>query len=772
MRIHRLIGTLLLAVFSMGKVNAKNNYAVIPKPRQLIAEAGAFKINASTRILVSAGHEELTKIGTLLSEAVFQANGLHLPVTETSSVTGQVNTIGFFSDADTSLGKEGYRLDAGKKKVVIHASHSQGHYYALQTLLQLLPAEIFSHRNTFSGNLSIPCCRITDAPRFSYRGMHLDVVRHFFPVAAVKKYIDLLALHKMNTFHWHLTDDQGWRIEIKKYPLLTSVGSRRKETMAGPYDDHRFDGIPYEGFYSQEDIREVVKYARDHYVNVIPEIEMPGHALAALASYPELACTTGPFEVATQWGVFDDVFCPSEKTFQFLEEVLTEVASLFPGKYIHIGGDECPKTRWKSSAYCRQLMNQEGLKDEHEVQSYFIRRIEKFLATKQKQIIGWDEILEGGLAPEATVMSWRGIDGGIAAARQGHDVIMTPGSHCYFDHYQSDPATEPLAFGGYTPIKKVYAFEPVPNDSLTDEQQKHILGAQGNLWTEYIHNLKEAEYMAYPRASALAEVLWSPAGTRNWDDFSKRLLNHFRRLDALDVRYSKNIFDLTATASADTVKKQMTVTLQKSIPAGEIHYTTNGTEPYKKFYIYTGPFRLTKSSVVKATLYYKDEIGNTLTKKFIVHKATARQYKLTHLWKQYDGGTAYGLTDGVTGIVNQYNTWVGFSGKDLDATIDLANKSTIRKMSINFYNKNRDWIFLPVEVEFFVSVDGTQFQSVKKTEITVDSSANSLLNATVELPAMEARYVRVLAKNIGKIPEGHEGAGQDAWLFADEIVVE
>jgi len=768
----RKIFLLLLLCCSTNVGWSKNQYALIPQPKELIPQKGTFKINSATKILVGSTNEQVRKTAELLAETLFRAGGIQVPVTETTGETGQVNSLGFFITADTSLGPEGYRMAVGKKMVVIHANTPRGHFYALQTLLQLMPPLIYATDNTYSGTLSIPCCTITDAPRFGYRGLHLDVARHFFTVAEVKKYIDLLALHKMNTFHWHLTDDQGWRIEIKKYPLLTTVGSKRKETMAGRYDDNKKDGIPYEGFFTQDEIRDVVAYAQERYITVIPEIEMPGHALAALAAYPNLACIPGPYEVATIWGVFDDVFCPTEETFHFLEDVLTEVCTLFPGTYIHIGGDECPKTRWKNSDYCQQLMKREGLKDEHELQSYFIRRIENFLATKGKKIIGWDEILDGGLAPGATVLSWRGINGGIAAARQDHDVIMAPGSHCYFDHYQSDPATEPVAIGGYTPIKKVYAFDPVPADSLTAEQQTHILGAQANLWSEYLTSFKQVQYMAYPRACALSEVLWSPAGTRNWDDFSKRLLKHFKRLDALKVNYAKSIFDLTATTSADTVKNQLTVTFQKSIPAGEIHYTTNGTEPYRKFYIYTGPFRLTKSSEVKAILYHQDEIGNTLTRKFTVHKATAKKYTLTYPWKQYDGGNAFGLTDGVSGIVNQYNTWVGFSGNNLDIAIDLREKQPVQKISVNFYNKNRDWIFLPTTVEFFTSDDGNNYQSVKKVTVVSDGAANSIVNALAEIPSTQSRFIRVVATSAGKIPEGFEGAGQDAWLFADEVVVE
>jgi len=366
------------------------------------------------------------------------------------------------------------------------------------------------------------------------------VGRHFMPVEFVKKYIDYIAMNKMNVFHWHLTEDQGWRIEIKKYPKLTEIGSQRKETIIGhAHESKEYDGKPYGGFYTQDEIKDVVAYAQARYVTVVPEIELPGHALAALASYPELGCTGGPYEVATTWGVFDDVYCAGkEETFKFLEDVISEVMPLFPGEYFHIGGDECPKTQWEKCPYCQARMKKEGLKNEHELQSYFVQRIEKFLNAHGKKMIGWDEILEGGLAPNATVMSWRGEEGGIAAAQAHHDAVMTPGNYCYFDHYQADPKTQPLAIGGFTPLKEVYEYEPIPKE-LTPEEGKYILGAQGNVWTEYMKTPERVEYMVFPRIAALAEVVWSPKASRNYDDFMNRMQDEVKRYDAYGINYCK-----------------------------------------------------------------------------------------------------------------------------------------------------------------------------------------------------------------------------------------
>jgi hexosaminidase len=429
--------------------------------------------------------------------------------------------------------------------VLLSASTIVGLTHGLQTLRQLLPAAV-ERTIPFPGmHWAIPAVTIDDAPRFSYRGMHLDVGRHFFTVDFIKRYLDLLALYKFNTFHWHLTEDQGWRIEIRKYPRLTSVGAWRKETVVEKnFDPYIGDRTPYGGFYTQDQVREVVAYAAARSIAVIPEIEMPGHSLAALAAYPELACTPGPFEVGTRWGVFEDIYCPSEQTFAVLEDVLTEVMALFPSRYIHIGGDEAPKTRWKASPIAQEVIRREGLKDEAELQSYFIRRIERFLAGHGRRLIGWDEILEGGLAPEATVMSWRGMDGGIEAAKQGHDVIMTPTSHVYFDHYQGPRETEPFAFGGFTPLEKVYAFEPVPT-ALSPEEARHVLGAQGNVWTEYMKTSDHVEYMVLPRMIALSEVLWSPAGARDYQRFLQRLRPHLGRLDARGIRYRNPFGDAT-----------------------------------------------------------------------------------------------------------------------------------------------------------------------------------------------------------------------------------
>lgn len=505
---------------------------------------GSFEIDPKTVITADITRAEIKNIAGQLKEAIDSATGYDLPLVDTDYQSPHSNVISLIIDENGAVShKEGYELSVSDRKTVLKASTATGLFYGMQSLLQLLPAQIYQTDYTLvprNTQWTIPAVKIVDYPRFAYRGMHLDVVRHFFPVDFIKRYIDLIAMHKMNRFHWHLTDDQGWRIEIRQYPKLTEVGAWRDSTLVGHYGSGRYDGEPYGGYYTQDEIREIVAYARKKHITVIPEIELPGHASAALAAYPELGCVEGKdYRVKTTWGIFEDIYCPSEKTFTFLENVLTEVMELFPGKYIHIGGDEAPKAQWVESKLAQRVIEREGLEDEHELQSYFITRIEKFLNKNGRQIIGWDEILEGGLAPNATVMSWRGIEGGIEAARQQHDVIMTPTDFLYLDYYQADPESEPLAIGGFLTLEKTYSYEPIP-DELSKKEAQFILGAQANVWTEYMHSGEKVEYMAYPRASALAEVTWSPQEKRDWDHFRKRLQTQFKRFEILGVNAAEH----------------------------------------------------------------------------------------------------------------------------------------------------------------------------------------------------------------------------------------
>ena len=520
--------------------NSPDDYAVIPKPLELTPENGRFLIDDNISI---HGNESLSNEMVFLNEILLNNTGQSAAILSEGapSKTSKNIFLGLKPEMD---GDESYTVDVGFDAIHIEGKTAKGVFHGIQTLRQLIPISPATDA-PFNAAYTIPAVKIMDQPAFSYRGMHLDVGRHFFPVPFIKKYIDILSLHKMNTFHWHLTEDQGWRIEIKKYPKLTSVGSQRKETILEKnFNPYIGDETPYGGFYTQEEIKEVVAYATTKHITIIPEIELPGHSLAAIAAYPNLGNTKTVHEVGTRWGVYDAIYAPSEETFSFLEDVLTEVIALFPSKLIHIGGDEAPKKEWNESALATEVMEREQLKDAHELQSYFIQRIEKFLNSKGRNIIGWDEILEGGLAPNATVMSWRGTQGGIDAANQKHNVIMTPGSHCYFDHYQVDKEfqkDEPLAIGGFTSVEKVYSYNPIPEE-LSEDKHKYILGAQGNVWTEYITTPEHVEYMVLPRLTALSEVLWTSKPQKDWSDFKQRLNRLKSRYEHLNYNYAPHLF--------------------------------------------------------------------------------------------------------------------------------------------------------------------------------------------------------------------------------------
>lgn len=545
------------------------NMGIIPAPVSVKKASGEFVLSQQTVLFADSANNKAVGFFTdYLKEKLNLRNQLKIGDAESTA-----NSIVLTAKGTDNLPDQGYRLTITPQQIII-AGKGAGLFYGIQTLLQLIPADHMA-------SIKIPCAQIEDYPRFAYRGIMLDVCRHFFSVEFIKKTIDMMAYYKLNNFHWHLTDDQGWRIEIKKYPKLTQIGSQRAQTVIGNYHDRtpqQFDNTPYGGYYTQDQIREVVKYAADRYINIVPEIEMPGHSTAALAAYPELSCDPSKtYKVAETWGVFHDVYCPTDKTFDFLEDVLTEVMDLFPSKYIHIGGDETPKDAWKNSEFCQKLIKKLKLKNEEGLQSYFIQRIEKFVNSKGRSIIGWDEILEGGLSPNATVMSWRGEAGGIAAAQQGHNVVMTPGSGgLYLDHAQGRTG-EPLSIGGYTPLDKTYSYNPTPA-SLTPDQQKFIIGVQANLWTEYIPTEAKAEYMYYPRVLALSEVAWSQLANKNFKDFSEvRLPVHLAFLD-------KNNYDYRvpeAIGAQDTIMfgSEMNVQLKPSVAGAKVYYTIDGYTP-------------------------------------------------------------------------------------------------------------------------------------------------------------------------------------------------
>ena len=527
-RSHQVL--LMGLVASLCGCDIPEDHSIVPIPRSVIVGTGSLGLNSDAGVHLTDPNDSKTQEVFDIWAAPYRKSGA-LAFSESGDSDSAIKV-----GIDGQGAAESYRLSVTTEGITLNAADYAGLFYGLQTLSQLMPPDAVTSSDVSSFDL--PVLEIDDAPRFTYRGGHLDVARHFFPPEFIKHYIDLLALYKINRFHWHLTEDQGWRIEIDQYPKLTEVAAFREQTQIGHgLEEFQGDGVRYGGFYTKEEIREIVAYAQARNVMIIPEIEMPGHATAALAAYPELACTEGPFEVAMTWGIFEDIYCPYEETFEFLENVLLEVVDLFPGDYVHIGGDEAPKTRWEESEYVQDLMVREGFNDVEQVQGYFIRRIEKFLNEQGKRLIGWDEIIEGGLPPNATVMSWRGTIGGIEASRRGHDVVMTPYSHLYLDYYQSaDQENEPFAIGGFLPLDTVYSYEPVPSQ-LRERDKTRIIGAQANVWTEYMKTGEHVEYMLLPRMLALAEVVWSPAEAKNFTSFLKRIEWHLDRFDALGVNY-------------------------------------------------------------------------------------------------------------------------------------------------------------------------------------------------------------------------------------------
>ena len=750
--------------------------AIVPYPNHLETGRGTYRVTDRPVTCDSRTDERTQRAVVGFAARLATVTGGTNPVT----VADEVPASGIRFVTDESLPAEGYELNVDGEGIEVRASQFPGFLYALQSLEQLLPAAVYGTEPAPDAAWEVPCVKIADAPRFAYRGMHLDVARHFFSVDEVKRYIDVMAIHKLNTLHWHLTDDQGWRIEIKRYPELTAVGSIRKATVVRK-EWGTYDGTPYGGFYTQDEIRDVVEYAADRGVTVIPEIDLPGHMLAALTAYPELGCTGGPYEVWGRWGVADDVLCPGrEKTFEFLEGVLTEVMELFPSEYIHIGGDECPKVRWEKCPRCQAKIRQLGLKDdgehtaEHYLQSYVTDRIGKFLAQHGRRIIGWDEILEGRAPSDAVVMSWRGSEGGIAAAKLGHDVIMTPNSHFYFDYYQSlDTDAEPFGIGGYIPMEQVYSYDPAFPE-LTPEQQKHILGVQANLWTEYVLSDEHLEYMLLPRLAALSEVQWCLPETKDWN----RFIGSFRMdeiYSQMGYEFAKHIFGVTASYAVDPEKGGvvMTLTTQGGAP---IRYTLDGSDPTASSPLYKAPVTIGESCTFKAAALREGMQTPVYARKFDFNKATGRRIALNAApTLKYTYGGASLLVDGYRGgPVYSNGAWIGFLNEPLDVTIDMQGAKPYSAVTVESLVEKGEWVFPPSSVGVFLSDDGSEFTEAALMSVPQETagSPDGVKPFKVLFPETSARYLRVVARTVDPIPAWHGAAGQKAHMFVDEIIVE
>lgn len=743
--------------------------SIIPQPVSIITGSGSFVIDKNTSLHFNSSDKDLQAVADYFSSCINHISGFVL-----KNNNKKINSIEFSIAKTNEIGNEGYLLNVNPTSVTITANTKAGIVYGMQTLFQILPA---IRTNEV---LKIPAMQIKDYPRFKWRGMHLDVSRHFFSPDLIKKYIDLMALYKFNTFHWHLTDDQGWRIEIKKYPKLTQVGAWRvdeTDKVWGQRPQATEGETPtYGGYYTQEQIKDIVKYAALRNITIVPEIEMPGHSAAAIASYPYLSCTQQP-QLPMTGGNYMNIssnYCAgNDSVFTFLENVLTEVIALFPSPYIHVGGDEVDKTSWHNCPKCQARIKKEGLKNEEELQSYFMKRIEKFLISKHRKMIGWDEILEGGLAPEATVMSWRGVQGGIIAATMNHDVVMTPGDPLYFNQYQGDPATEPLANGGFNTLKKVYDYEPIPNE-LDAIHAKYILGAQGNLWTEYITTPEHVEYMILPRMLALAEVLWSPKKARDWNNFNERLQQHFKTFDEKGLHYSKGNFKVEIKPFSQDGK--LFVNLSTEAYKGEMYYTTDETVPNLQSKKYTEPLRIDSSLTLKAITVVNGKNMSMIPaqQSFVIHKAVGKNVNYTNPVSSYymaDGPNS--LTDGVRGTKEVGKYWHGFEGKDLIATIDLGEEENIHTISLGCLQSYRDWIMMPRWVKFEISDDGKNFTEVQTipNDISENEQASTIKDFTANFSERKTRFIRVTAKALDALPKGHPGEGKPAWIFADEIIV-
>ena len=772
-----LIAAILTIVTSCCKT-AENVISVVPYPNEIEIKCGSFNVDGANFFISEGIDEASVRIIEGFSADIAAVSGQDNAITERSSGHGFIFTL------DPKMPAEAYSIKITRKAVKVYASAINGFNYAIQTLKQMLPAEIYGNTVAEDADWSLPCCIINDAPRFSYRGMHLDVSRHFFDADAVKRYLDIMEIHKLNTLHWHLTDDQGWRVEIKKYPRLTEIGSIRNKTVIGHVSHSKeYDHTRYgEGYwYSQEEVKEIIAYAADKGITIIPEIDLPGHMLAALAAYPEFGCTGGPYEVWGDWGISDDVLCAgNERAMLFLEDVLAEICELFPAEYVHIGGDECPKVRWEKCPCCQAKIRELGLKDDdkhksvHYLQSSEMARMEKFINAKGKRIIGWDEILEGEVAPDATIMSWRGVAGGLEAVRLGHDAIMTPNTFYYLDYYQSDDKkNEPLAIGGYLPVEKCYSYEPFTVD-MTDEEKSHILGVQANLWTEYIPNESHLQYMLLPRMAALSEVQWCQADNKDWNRFYESADDFCAIYDMAGYNYARHIFHPKMSVGTNSEKHCVEVVLSTQ-GKGEVRYTLDGTEPGAESLLYTEPIEVSNDCTIRATAVRAGKTDGHISKSFIYHKAMGRPISVTHMpHRSYTFSCPELLINGIKGGNNYKNgDWAGWHGSPLEAVIDMGTNCSYSSVSIGALIEKGDFIFNPMDLCVAVSEDGFTYTEIAKVEYPMEDrhEPNGVKEYSITFPETSARYLKVSATTLEALPDWHPGAGYGAFLFIDEITV-
>ena len=765
-----IAATFLCSCASGGKTETED-CPILPRPQQVDRQQGQYVMRGEQTVAFPDSSAGAHTVFRYLSEALRPA-GISL---KQVAPEAKASIRWSFSD---QLAEEAYTLTITPEAISICSNPSaKGLFYGVQSLLQLLPPSAWDTKQKPTESYQLPAMNLTDAPRFAYRGAMMDVGRNFLPKEAVLKMLDLMAFYKLNSFHFHLTDDQGWRIEIKKYPRLTEKGAYRKQTQVGHCDYYfprRYDGIEKRGFYTQDEIREIVRYAADRFITVIPEIEMPGHSSAALACYPELSCGLGKtYVVRDYYDVFDEVYCPKEHTFRFLEDVLTEVIDLFPSHYIHIGGDECPKKAWKKCSHCQALMKQLNLPDESALQSWFIHRIEKFVNSRGRDIIGWDEILEGGLAPRATVMSWRGEAGGIEAARQQHSVIMTPGEYCYFDFYQEDPEEAPLAIGGYLPLDKVYSYNPLPGE-LTAEEQKYIIGVQANIWGEYIQTPDYFEYMTFPRLIAMSEVQWTQPERKDFASFARRLDREFERLGYRGVNACRHFYNVLIEGGWKEEKKNFEVDLHTLCPDADIRYAIGDSVITPSSARYEHPIVLTEEATVYAQAFRQGKpLGNVTRRTFAVNKATGCRYACTPAaeWEYTQEDT--GLTDGVRGYAKNLRCWGRLGQDTARVTLTLHQTDTLQEVRFASVWRPANELWPPRAVRVSVSTDGQQFTTVGEQALTYDFSPTegTRYPVTIHFSPVKAAYLQVEWLPTERCPKGYFNEGNPCKLAIDELEV-
>ena len=770
-RLFWIIAATFLCSCASGGKTATEDCPILPRPQQVDRQQGQYVMRGEQTVAFPDSSVGAHTVFRYLSEALRPA-GISL---KQVAPEAKASIRWSFSD---QLAEEAYTLTITPEAISICSNPSaKGLFYGVQSLLQLLPPSAWDTKQKPTESYQLPAMNLTDAPRFAYRGAMMDVGRNFLPKEAVLKMLDLMAFYKLNTFHFHLTDDQGWRIEIKKYPRLTEKGAYRKQTQVGHCDYYfprRYDGIEKRGFYTQDEIREIVRYAADRFITVIPEIEMPGHSSAALACYPELSCGLGKtYVVRDYYDVFDEVYCPKEHTFRFLEDVLTEVIDLFPSHYIHIGGDECPKKAWKKCSHCQALMKQLNLPDESALQSWFIHRIEKFVNSRGRDIIGWDEILEGGLAPRATVMSWRGEAGGIEAARQQHSVIMTPGEYCYFDFYQEDPEEAPLAIGGYLPLDKVYSYNPLPGE-LTAEEQKYIIGVQANIWGEYIQTPDYFEYMTFPRLIAMSEVQWTQPERKDFASFARRLDREFERLGYRGVNACRHFYNVLIEGGWKEEKKTFEVDLHTLCPDADIRYAIGDSVITPSSARYEHPIVLTEEATVYAQAFRQGKpLGNVPRRTFAVNKATGCRYACTPAaeWEYTQEDT--GLTDGVRGYAKNLRCWGRLGQDTARVTLTLHQTDTLQEVRFASVWRPANELWPPRAVRVSVSTDGQQFTTVGEQALTYDFSPTegTRYPVTIHFSPVKAAYLQVEWLPTERCPKGYFNEGNPCKLAIDELEV-